>query len=128
MKKAVLVSLGIMLILSIYFLGNASKPFIFAIEYDSIEPQHKKVISDWLVEAQQINETHVFKYEIDDYIYLYGKGITDFDISYIYTQAKGVMKIIHTLGHLDEDVFVSIKYNEQLCCTEFIYETKQVQQ
>lgn len=106
-----------------YFQSEPEKPFIFSYEYDSIEPQHEEVINEWLEEAKKSEETpYLFNYEMDGYTYLFGKGIRDFDISFLYAEDKGTIKVSYTLAQQDNTVLLKVKYNELLCCTGFAYE------
>lgn len=103
--------------------NDANKPFIFSYEYHSIEPKHNEAVHAWLSDARMEEEIKIHRYELDGYNYMYVPTYKDVVITHLYSEGTGSLKQRFIKGTNDDEVFVKIKVNPAICCTNFIYET-----
>jgi hypothetical protein len=100
-------------------LGSIMKNIITH-ELNEVEPEHKDEVNEWLADARlngtegqfyikaYSDETSEFKYS-----YIYGKGYSDYEVSFSYTSSdltsKGDIRIAGIKGENYADSFVKIK-------------------
>ncbi|NMO96595.1 hypothetical protein [Paenibacillus lemnae] len=87
-------------------------------ELDQIEPKHEERIRDWLNDVQQNGgEKEYFIHSFDNetadnmYAYVYGKGFTDYEVSFIYNTSnnRAEVHVAGIEGQSETDHFVKVK-------------------
>ncbi|UCZ51464.1 hypothetical protein LGQ02_11305 [Bacillus shivajii] len=97
---------------------GSDKPFILSTSYDSIEPEHEKLIDEWLSEIEVKNDSKVFNISLKDegYEYIYAKGFNDAEVSFIYNErhSKGKLETVLKSGDIDDSLFIQVTYNNEI--------------
>lgn len=95
-------------------------PTVFTYELNQIEPEHSREVNEWLTKARQSGEVgkyfiHSFNNDTDEYMYtyVYEKGYSDYEVSFIYNpkdlQNKGSIHVTGLKNNSINDSFVKIK-------------------
>jgi len=90
-------------------------------EYLSINEQYSEDVNQWLSNAVKSNDDRIYSLSSKDgNIYVFANGHKKAKVSYLYEDTEGKtnrsLKITLLKGNNNDNVFLKISYNSDLCC------------
>lgn len=106
-------------------LKEQEEPFLFDYKENTIVPENKEKVDEWLTNAKLNEKSKIHSLEMDNgYTYLYANGYSDVLVTYQRDLRNGkqdrFLRVNFKKGNENDEVFIEVQYNPKFCCDSLV--------